>query len=52
MQRGVRQAEGGAYEPEKYLKPETVALTVLNAINTPEDAHPTEVVIRPRGAVG
>jgi NADP-dependent 3-hydroxy acid dehydrogenase YdfG len=52
MQRGVRQAEGGAYEPEKYLKPETVARTVLNAINTPEDAHPTEVVIRPRGAAG
>jgi short-subunit dehydrogenase len=52
MQRGVRQAEGGAYEPEKYLKPETVALTVLNAINTPEDAHQTEVIIRPRGAVG
>jgi NADP-dependent 3-hydroxy acid dehydrogenase YdfG len=52
MQRGVRQAEGGDYEPEKYLKPETVALAVLNAINTPEDAHPTEVIIRPRGAVG
>lgn len=52
MQRGVRQAEGGAYEPEKYLKPETVAAVVMNAINTPGDAHPTEVVIRPRGAVG
>jgi NADP-dependent 3-hydroxy acid dehydrogenase YdfG len=52
MQRGVRNAEHGDYEPEKYLKPETVAATVLNAINTPGDAHPTEVVIRPRGAVG
>ncbi|MBP2321908.1 short-subunit dehydrogenase [Kibdelosporangium banguiense] len=48
MQRDVRQAEGGDYEPEKYLKPETVAAAVLNAINTPGDAHPTEVVIRPR----
>jgi NADP-dependent 3-hydroxy acid dehydrogenase YdfG len=52
MQRGVRQAEGGDYEPEKYLKPETVALTVMNAITTPPDAHPTEVIIRPRGAAG
>ena len=52
MQRGVRQAEGGDYEPEKYLKPETVALTVMNAITTPADAHPTEVIIRPRAAAG
>lgn len=52
MQRGVREAEGGAYEPEKYLKPETVATAVLNAITTPQDAHPTEVIIRPRAAAG
>jgi NADP-dependent 3-hydroxy acid dehydrogenase YdfG len=52
MQRKVRESEGGDYEPGKYLQPETVATTVLNAINTPEDAHPTEIVIRPRGAVG
>lgn len=52
MQRGVRAAEGGDYEPEKYLKPETVATAVLNAVETPEDAHPTEVIIRPRAAAG
>jgi NADP-dependent 3-hydroxy acid dehydrogenase YdfG len=52
MQRGVRRTEGGAYEPGKYLKPETVATAVLNAITTPEDAHPTEVVIRPRATSG
>ncbi|MFC0115637.1 SDR family oxidoreductase [Kibdelosporangium aridum] len=52
MQRGVRAAEQGDYEPEKYLKPDTVAQAVLNAITMPADAHPTEVVIRPRGAVG
>jgi NADP-dependent 3-hydroxy acid dehydrogenase YdfG len=52
MQRGVRAAEGGGYEPEKYLKPETVAGTILNVIETPDDAHPAEVVIRPRGAAG
>jgi NADP-dependent 3-hydroxy acid dehydrogenase YdfG len=52
MQRGVRAAEGGAYEPEKYLKPETVAQVVLNAVETPADAHPTEVIIRPRATAG
>lgn len=52
MQRGVREAEGGDYEPEKYLKPETVAQAVRNAIDLPADAHPTEVIIRPRGAAG
>ncbi len=51
MQHAVRDAEGGRYEPEKYLRPDTVAQAVLNAITTPADAHPTEVVIRPRGAV-
>jgi NADP-dependent 3-hydroxy acid dehydrogenase YdfG len=52
MQRGVRKAEGGDYEPEKYLKPETVAQAVRNAIDLPADAHPTEVIIRPRGGAG
>ncbi|CAM3598373.1 SDR family oxidoreductase [Kibdelosporangium persicum] len=52
MQRGVRATEQGDYEPEKYLKPETVAQFVLNAITAPADAHPTEVVIRPRATAG
>jgi NADP-dependent 3-hydroxy acid dehydrogenase YdfG len=52
MQRGVRQAEGGDYQPEKYLQPDTVALAVLNAITMPQDAHPTEVIIRPRASAG
>jgi NADP-dependent 3-hydroxy acid dehydrogenase YdfG len=52
MQRGVRRTEGGPYEPEKYLKPETVATAVINAITTPGDAHPTEIVIRPRAGAG
>jgi NADP-dependent 3-hydroxy acid dehydrogenase YdfG len=51
MQRAVREAEGGQYEPGKYLQADTVAQAVLNAITTPADAHPTEIVIRPRGAV-
>jgi NADP-dependent 3-hydroxy acid dehydrogenase YdfG len=52
MQRAVRHAEGGEYEPGKYLTPDTVAQAVLNAITTPADAHPTEVVIRPRASAG
>ncbi len=47
MQRGVRAAEGGAFEPERYLRAESVAETVLSAVRAPSDAHLTEVVIRP-----
>ena len=50
MQRKVRAAEGATYEPENYLRPESVAQAVLNAVTTPADAHPTEVVIRQREA--
>ncbi len=49
MQRQVRADEGGSYEAEAYLRPETVAAAVLAAVQTPADAHPTEVVLRPRG---
>ncbi|MGW4411526.1 SDR family oxidoreductase [Nonomuraea sp. NPDC004702] len=47
MQRGVRAQEGGAYEPDKYLTPETVARAVLATINAGPDAHLTELTIRP-----
>ncbi|SDN24055.1 SDR family oxidoreductase [Allokutzneria albata] len=47
MQRGVREAEGGAYEPEKYLQPQSVAGAVFMAITAPRDAHLTELVVRP-----
>ncbi|GII61715.1 short chain dehydrogenase [Sphaerisporangium krabiense] len=47
MQRGVRDHEGGAYEPERYLTPASVAGQVLAAVTAPADAHVTEVVIRP-----
>lgn len=49
MQRGVRAAEGGDYEPERYLRPESVADAVLAAVAAPDDAHLTEVVLRPDG---
>ncbi|MEU7898557.1 SDR family oxidoreductase [Nonomuraea sp. NPDC049152] len=47
MQRGVRAQEGGAFEPEKYLEPDTVARAVLAAINAGPDAHLTELTLRP-----
>ncbi|MEO6881432.1 MAG: SDR family oxidoreductase [Mycobacteriaceae bacterium] len=50
MQRQVRADEGGSYEAGSYLRPETVAAAVLAAVQTPADAHPTDVVLRPRGS--
>lgn len=47
MQRQVRAAEGGDYEPERYLRPESVATAVLSAVSATDDAHPTELVLRP-----
>ena len=47
MQRGVRAAEGGDYQPERYLRPESVAGAVLVAVTAPPDAHLTELALRP-----
>ncbi len=47
MQRAIVAAEGGQYDPARFLTPETVARTVRCAVDTPADAHPTEVVLRP-----
>ncbi|MFE6863346.1 SDR family oxidoreductase [Nocardia sp. NPDC057668] len=47
MQREIIAGEQRAYEPNEFLTAETVARTVRNAIETPRDAHPTEIVLRP-----
>ncbi|HEY0640552.1 MAG TPA: SDR family oxidoreductase [Pseudonocardiaceae bacterium] len=47
MQRGVRSQEGGAYEPEQYLAPATVAAAVRTALTTPADGHLTDLTLRP-----
>ena len=47
MQREVRAAEGGAYDADAYLRPETVAEAVLFAIRTPRDGQLTELTLRP-----
>ncbi|GGS19536.1 MULTISPECIES: SDR family oxidoreductase [Actinokineospora] len=49
MQKVVRADEGGAYEPHRYLRPESVAAAVHHAATAPDDAHLTEIVVRSRG---
>lgn len=48
MQQGIFAAEGREYSTDGLLRPETVARAVVNAVATPADAHPTEIVLRPR----
>lgn len=48
MQEGIFALEGRDYSADNLLRPETVALAVVQAIETPADAHPTEIVLRPR----
>ena len=47
MQEGLVAHEGGEYNPERFLSPETVAKVVADAVNAPPDAHIHEVVVRP-----
>jgi len=48
MQRDLVEFEGGEYDPAKFLRPETVAAAVANAVATPPDGHLRDVVLRPR----
>ncbi|ACU40817.1 SDR family oxidoreductase [Actinosynnema pretiosum subsp. pretiosum] len=52
MQRDVRQQEGGEYEAELYLRAESVADAVARAVLAGDDAHITEIVVRPRTRLG
>ncbi len=47
MQQALREQEGEPYEPERYLRPETVAGVVAQVLATPPDAVITEVTLRP-----
>ena len=40
--------EGRTYNPSAFLRPDSVATAVRLALESTPDAHPTEVVIRPR----
>ncbi|AVZ40888.1 MULTISPECIES: SDR family oxidoreductase [unclassified Dietzia] len=48
MQRAIVAAEGGAYDPSDHLTPDSVATAVRHALDSTPDAHPTEIVVRPR----
>jgi NADP-dependent 3-hydroxy acid dehydrogenase YdfG len=48
MQQAVVAAEGKQYAPDEYLRPDSVASAVLAAVSATPDAHPTEMIIRPR----
>jgi len=47
MQRAVRASEGAEYQPDRYLRPESVAAAVLAAIHAGPDAHLTDLTLRP-----
>jgi NADP-dependent 3-hydroxy acid dehydrogenase YdfG len=47
MQRELVAFEGGQYDAANFLRPETVAAAVANAVATPRDGHVHEVVLRP-----
>ncbi|KAA0025015.1 SDR family oxidoreductase [Antrihabitans cavernicola] len=47
MQRALIADEGRDYNPDEFLTPQSVAQAVRNAIETPRDAHPVEIVVRP-----
>jgi NADP-dependent 3-hydroxy acid dehydrogenase YdfG len=49
MQRELIAFEGGDYDAGQFLRADTVAAAVAQAINTPPDGHLHEVVLRPRG---
>jgi NADP-dependent 3-hydroxy acid dehydrogenase YdfG len=47
MQRHVVAQEGGTYEADHYLRPESVAGAVMVAVTAPDDAALTELSLRP-----
>lgn len=50
MQVELQAGLGNEYEPDRYLRPETVARAVRFVVDAPEDAHLTDLSIRPRVA--
>jgi len=48
MQRELSSFEGGDYDADRFLRADTVAAAVAQAINTPPDGHLYEVILRPR----
>ena len=47
MQEKVHAQEGAAYDPARWIRPETVAETVLHVLDLPADATLSELTLRP-----
>lgn len=47
MQQRVHEQEGAVYDPGRWLRPETVAGTILHVLDLPPDATVPEVSLRP-----
>ena len=48
MLRASHAASGTAYEPERYIRPESLAQTVRFVVDAPPDVQITDVAVRPR----
>lgn len=49
MQEKVHQQEGREYDASRFIAPESVATTILMALDLPDDAHLTDLTVRPNG---
>ncbi|WP_433584265.1 SDR family oxidoreductase [Microbacterium hydrocarbonoxydans] len=49
MQEKVHHQEGREYDASRYIDPESVATTILLALDLPDDAHLTDLAVRPSG---
>ncbi|SNR27346.1 NADP-dependent 3-hydroxy acid dehydrogenase YdfG [Haloechinothrix alba] len=47
MQEAIVAGEGRPYDPEQFLRPESVAGAVRHAVTATADAHVTEITVRP-----
>ncbi|MFJ6570774.1 SDR family oxidoreductase [Streptomyces sp. NPDC091292] len=47
MQAKVHHQEGKSYDPDRWIDPESVATTVLTALDLPRDAEVTDLTVRP-----
>ena len=47
MQEKVHEQEGGTYDSSRWIRPETVAQTILHVLDLPSDATIPEVTVRP-----
>nr|WP_201470042.1 SDR family oxidoreductase [Microbacterium hydrocarbonoxydans] len=49
MQERVHQQEGRSYDPARFITADSVATTILTALDLPDDAALTDLTIRPTG---